>query len=210
MYFIFLEKLKDKKILILKMDIYKFHLKVVDIIDKIFVYNTDHKLLNEMTLVYEKDGSKIFNGEIPNTFKKVLLKLIGLEGTTQYNFENLFSLPLEFETKQKNTIIINTPEEIKDVIIETTMQLSSILNIPNTFFMTDVVKAKINLFPEKTTNQEKMSRGVDPMGKTFIKYVDIDLNKYQHIKPEITKIIKNTLFTVRCYRHSEVRTLEIS
>lgn len=181
--------------------IFKFYFQVKNEVDRILLFQSKPILfINEMIYSGDIKNTKIFNGEIPFNLKKSDLKmlLLGLEHETYYTFEKLFSIEPKFE-KYTNTIIINAPTDVKDVIVEVPSKLQELLNIPKFLLLCNIEKNKVILFPENTPFREKLAHGIDPQAKTFISYVSMDLSKYKNLIPEILNILKVELFCVKCY-----------
>lgn len=205
------------------MSLHKFYMTVKPLVDRIFIHqlmpNNTLKYINEMTCADPESAEdfqneRIFNGSIPMIFEKekLILRLVGLEGEATYKFNDLFSIPLtkecleemfkQKENIQKNSVIINTPKEIEFVVVEIPKKLQQILKLSSIIFMADAEKNKINLFPEKTSVADKLARGVDPQGKTYVKFVDLDLSYVldQRLITESLELINNLEFTIKCYR----------
>jgi hypothetical protein len=202
---------------------YKFNLTVKSCVDRIFIYqklpNNIVRFINEMIIAdpesYEQSEiPRIFNGTLPMTLKKheLILRLLGDEYVTTYNFNNLFSNTLtadifnDFKNKeqpiQKNFVIINAPTDFEYIIVEVPIQLQKYLKLPKFIFLIDAVKNKIKLFPDKTTNLDMLAKGIDPQGKTFISYLDIDLSYTltNNLIEECLHILEDMHFTIKCYR----------
>lgn len=176
---------------------HKFHLVVKKEVAEIYIH-TQNGLI-EMTLVKE-DDSHTFNGTIPKPNNNEKLILLGEPLETEYTFERLFSLPLDLEAPtQKNFIVVNTPHEVKYVIIETPPQIAPYLGLPKNLALLNVQDLKINLFPEGATNREKLAKGIDPQARNFIISYELQ-NKWDHaLTPEFLKILETYPFKIKCY-----------
>lgn len=203
---------------------HKFYITVIPDIEYIYIFYLENKMLkyiNEME--YVSSGiktEKIFNGTIPpeHMNKKLYLKLIGIEGKTNYTFNNLFNIPINLEILNKlklnnlsslnNFIIINTPEDIKYVIIDVPKRLQELLHLPSSLVIYKVDKEKM----DKISVTEQLSKGIDPQGIQYIRNIQIDLRnilKYE-IFEEVIKILENTEFIVKCFKYESVKEFTIS
>src|ERR1700678_1425733 len=158
------------------MDDYKFYLQVKSIVERIFIYQ-NQSYINEMQYA-TSNIDKIFNGVIPTALKKqkLILKFVGMPNEISYNFNNVFSKPIDHKLLltmdvdnyiQKNIIIINTPKMIEQVIINVPAELQKLLKLPPLIFTTDVDKNKLDL-RSNLTELEMLNKGIDPNSKQFI------------------------------------------
>lgn len=189
---------------------YKFHVNVKAVLDRIFVYDyTSRKLLCETTCVDpDATDEKIFNGEFPMEYKGMpqLLQCLGGEGTAEYTFNEIFSKPITDEklakmfpnagdTKylQRNCIVVNTPNHIKGVVVETPPYLREKLGLSRYIILLPTKK------PEGQPS-EKLARGFDPDPESvsFTQFVDVTIPS--SFKEEY---FKGQIFKVHCYTLSQ-------
>ena len=216
-----MEEKIDKKI-----DSYEFHYIVKKIVDRIVLFYIDQtnvlKYIGDMVYINNQaieSKVKIFNGSIPLTLPngKFLANMLGGEGITSYTFNTLFSIPITIKILNliksqnndgkkyilKNTIIINTPEEVKFIIIQTPEKLRKLLNLPEYIFPINIKESNIVLFPEKTTCREKLSKGVDPQAIQYIKNISIDISNIilDNLENELLSSLDEYQFHIYCYSH---------
>ena len=134
-----------------KSELYKFYLTVQPVVERIFIYHLIEgslRYIGEMWCVDpDAISAKIFNGTVPMSLakEKMYLRFLGNEMEISYNFNNLFSKPLnetsfkKMEEKeeyiQKNVIIVNAPKNIEFVLIEVPRDLQTILQLPKLIFL---------------------------------------------------------------------------
>lgn len=205
-----------------KQENYKFHLEMKSCVDRIFILDGSRRFISEMICMDDdSDNPKIFNGTIPIALKKqkLFLIMVGMEGETSYKFNDLFSVPIDAENIQKikesgsmiqeNFIVINAPKTVDYALVEVPTQIGQILSLPKIIFLVDMLTAKTNLFPEKMDSTELLSRGIDPQGRPYVKFINVDLTKTisQKISTEVIELLEKTPIIVKCYQHTWFKEL---
>lgn len=215
-----------------KSEIRNFHLMVKNYVDKILIFqinkNNTSKYVDEMIFINNQDMEpdiKIFNGTVniidSNKFSIVML---ADEATTSYTFNNLFSIPIDNELLSnlknnnvkdnkyiiKNTIILNVPDMVKFIIIKTPEKLRKLIGLSKYIFPVNIKEHNITLFPEKTSNREKLSKGVDPQANQYIVYVYIDFTNIiqDELDNELIESLDNHTFEILCYSQTLLKTME--
>lgn len=188
----------------------KFYLIVKKNISEILIV-TDTYLTFEMECVDDEAEEKIFNGSIPlNLYDNAKLILLNDSLETEYTFENLFSLPFDYDNKNhKNFIVVNTPFEIKYVYIEVPKYFQDTLQLPKIISLLNVQDLKINLFPEGSTNKKKLAHGIDPQARNFIRSVELE-NKWDiDQKKEFIVGLNEYKFTVKCFTDFIIKDIKL-
>lgn len=188
----------------------KFYLKVQPYVDKILIFQNNEYLrfYNEMIPVeLENNEFKIFNGEVEPG--KYYFRILCFENKTTYIFNDLFSIPFpECISNENNTIIVNTPDKITYVLIETPKEFQEKLNLNKYIFLN---KSDQDQF--KLTNMEKLKRGIDPQATSFIGKIktkfQVNSDELEMEKNDFNNIINTIPFKINCYILNTLKEIEI-
>jgi hypothetical protein len=178
----------------------EFHLKVKPWVQKMYILPSETEpTLQCMTVCKPTKNESIFNGTA-KVFPVSLL-LAGYGGHTSYTFNELFSKPLDAERltkikekypngyKQQNVIVINTPNEMKAVIVEAPKVLVDLLKIPQYML---AVPAKIPV----SNPADLLKHGIDPKGKTYMVEQIVDIPSDLRVDQ-----MDHWQFKVWCFEH---------
>lgn len=151
------------------------------------------------TMILQPDQTKTFIINIPIGTLQLKLELLGYGsagGTTEYKLDDVLSVPPKALTLAQSTdttyntpIIVNTPHQIRDVMIKTPSEVRNLTNIPEWIrpLMIDPTTLK-NTY--KLQASEFALRGIDVTGKSWFSQTQITIpNWATQDMPEYLRIL---------------------
>lgn len=211
------------------MDDFKYHIKTNSHVDMIFMYVKDTIIESTKPVPGAKDEF-IFNFDIPRTFieqkpLKTVCSLLGYGaagGTVEYKINHLLSIPINPDMpaavaaigKQTGkianvSIIINSPFQVRYVIIEFPADIVDLLRLPNKY--SHLVHLEVDSLKKKHTNPELLKRGIDPQGKSWITELQMHIDDPSpKAMSSLEKIVSEYLIIVHCFSYGRLEPISIT
>jgi hypothetical protein len=173
--------------------LYNLEITSKSYVDRILLYNAEHEHIGEMYYV-QNDGEDIkWNAEIKKE-KYAYIYLLGGEGRTEYEFNDLFSKPISLAELRalsekgtlywNNTIVINVPREapqsVKAVLLEIPHQWQKFWKLSSLeeFTRIDTEKLKLDL----VNPSDYFKRGFDHNAQQWICNFDLQIPNADFIR----------------------------
>lgn len=199
-----------------------FHLKVRPWIDVVFTFTNDGVRVpfdvmrpaddyDNMTL--DDNDIKVFNITFPKNTKLATFNMLayGVGGTGEYNLNNLLSEPIKPGSNLMSNIVVNTPLQIKAVLIEFPKGIQDLLSINKWIYLTKLDK-KTFKETNKFNNHDLMARGVDPdaEAQNYVTQLRYTLPAWAIDRPaDFIKHINTFVINVHCFEGSVMKDIEI-
>jgi len=192
----------------------EFHIVVKPIIEKVLIFN-EPTFVTEMhhSANPDDDTQKKFDGALSKEYKDKTLSLcmIGDSTVFEFNYDRLFSVPLEDlkVAATENVIIVNTPPEVQSVIVKVPQIINQHLGVPKNLILVDTTKSIFKQKLDSMTPEQKLMRGIDPDTKQFVKYITTKYNRDKKTLPAFIQDASECMFEVVCYTHLITKEMKL-
>jgi hypothetical protein len=194
-----------------------FFLRTQQCVEQVALFSTKNLYLGMLQRV-RIEGEHVFNGV--TTEDNLTAVLLGSEGKTHYEFNNLFSVPFNDRTKAawlksgqtecKNTIIVNTAPGFGGVCVKFPKNIQDFWKLPKTLYLYKIPLDKIKFDDSvELSNDAYMERGINPNGDNFIASVNMAVPEPAVLKMLDPDTINKEPITVKCYGSSCKLSLKI-
>ena len=193
-------------------------------VDQIHLYDENNTMIGMMnpaedydTMMLSQNDVKVFTLPIPADIESLNVHLMGygnVGGTTEYKINDVLSVPIcdesKYTQKYKSPIIINTPNQIRDVLIQIPESVRKLTGLGEWYQPVSIDKDTLKS-TYKYQPSEFAARGIDITGKTWFSQCDICLPDWSMDSPNFFEILNEQLpVRVHCFSTSLITRVDVN